>query len=190
MAGPALLLLPADGGTRAASAPPAPAVTGSPVTPGPDPAVFPVSSGVIDGTAWGTGAVRIGAGSARCVVSDDALGPDEVLCFDTWAGTGASWAAVPSQPGAVRATRLVGVAVPAAASVRILLDDGGTVTAAAVGTPVDGRADFFAAVVPGTRTVRSVTVLDGTGRALGPALTGPGGPPCRPRPDTACAVPK
>ena len=199
LAGPVLLVPTGDGGTRAGSAPPAPAPavpaptvpapTGTPGTPGPAPQVFPVAEGTVDGVGWRTGSVRVGPGATRCVFSDDALGDDELLCFHTWDGTGADWEAVKSRPGAVRATRLIGVTVPEATTVRIRLDDGAVVTADAVAAPFDGRADFFAVAVPGTRTVRSVTLLDRAGRQVGPVLTGPGTAPCRPGPNVARAVP-
>ena len=194
LAGPALLL-PTGAVTGAGSAPPVPAVpaptaSGLPGLPAADPPVFPVNSGTVAGAAWATGSVRLASGARRCLRSDDALGTAEVLCFDFWKGAGASWAAVGSQPGAVPATRVVGVAAPAASWVRIAFADGAETTVAAVATPVDRTADFFAAAFSGTRTVRSVTLLDAARMPLGPALTDPGHDPCRPRHDAACAAPR
>lgn len=186
LAAPAMLAS-TTGGTVQAGVQPAPVVSGPPA---PDPRMHPVAAGTVGGAAWSTGSVGIGPGARRCLSSDDELATGEVLCFDAWKGAGASWAAVPSSPGAVRATRVVGVAGRDAAAVRVRFADGDAVTAWAVGTPTDPAVRFFALAAAGTRTVRSVTLLTAAGRPIGAPVTDPGTDPCHPGPDSACAAPK
>jgi hypothetical protein len=194
---PTVVLAP-TGGTPAAAPPrpdaptPAPApLSGPPASPVPAAPVLPVSTGTIDGVAWAIGSTSYGPGAGLCLVSDDRLSADEVVCFDGWAaGDPVTWTVQPWQDKGPRVTRVAGVAPAGTDSVRIRLAGRPAplrLPVSRTGTDRDTR--FFGSLLPGAVAVRDVTALDTAGRALGPPVTDPGYS-CHPAPNVACAPPR
>jgi hypothetical protein len=169
------------------SAAPIPPPSGRVPAPRPDPPVYPVAAGVVDGMSWTIGSTSVSAGARRCLRSDgDAFAMDTV-CFDGWsAGRPVTWATLPVAGGRVTATSIAGVSPGPA--VRIRLTDGSARFVAARRTATDRVARFFGVVLAGPVTVRDVTVLDASGRPIGAPVRDPGFP-CRPGPSVGCADP-
>jgi hypothetical protein len=191
---PILVLAPTGGAPAAAphvpDPPPlAPApVSGALASPVPPAPVLPVSKGVIDGLTWAIGSTSYGPGARLCLVSDDRLSWDEVVCFDGWAaGHPVTWTAQPWEDNGPRVTRVAGIAPAGTDSVRIrLAGRPASLSLPVTRTGTDPDARFFGTILPGAVAVRDVTALDVAGRALGRPVTEPGYS-CRPAPNVACA---
>jgi hypothetical protein len=188
---PALLLpSPAPSGLPAASpwdaAPPIPPPSGPVGAPQPDPPVYPVAAGVVDGVRWTIGSTSVTAGARRCLRSEGRAFARDTVCFDDWrAGAPVAWAALPAAGGGVTVTSIAGVSPGPA--VRIRLSNGSSRQLPARHTATDRAARFFGVVVAGWVDVRDVTALDAAGRPLGTPVREPGSP-CRPGPSVDCAT--
>lgn len=185
------LLLPSPAGLPAAypggSAAPIPPPSGPVPAPRPDPPVYPVASGVVDGMRWAIGSTSVSAGARRCLRSDGGAFARDTVCFDSWtAGAPVTWAILPVTGGRVTVTSIAGVSP--GPKVRIRLADGSATLVAARRTATDRVARFFGVVLAGSVTVRDVTVLDPTDRPIGAPVRDPGSP-CRPGPAVGCADP-
>jgi hypothetical protein len=188
---PALLLGTSPTGTQAAypgqSAPPIPPPSGAVPAPRPDPPVYPVASGRIGTMKWAIGSTSLAAGARRCLRSDGAVFNRDVVCFDSWrAGAPVTWVSMPVRGGTLTVTSISGVSPGPAVEIR--LADGRVRRLDARRTATDRVARFFGTVVAGSVVVRDVTVLDATGRPLGPPVRDPGSS-CQPSASTACADP-
>ena len=186
-----MLLLPSPAGLPAAypggSAPPIPPPSGPVAVARPEPRVYPVASGVVDGMPWAIGSTTVSAGARRCLRSEGAAFNRDTVCFDGWtAGAPVTWAIVPVRDGRVTVTSIAGVAPGPA--VRIRLADGTVKRIPTRQTATDQVARFFGVVLAGSVTVQDVTVLDAAGHRIGAAVRDPGSP-CRPGPSVACADP-
>jgi hypothetical protein len=186
-----MLLLPAPAGLPAAypgeSAPPIPPPSDPVPAAQPEPPVYPVASGVVDGMPWAIGSTSVSAGARRCLRSDGRVFARDTFCFDAWtAGAPVTWAALPVTGGRVTITSIAGVSPGPA--VRIRFADGSVELVPATRTATDRAARFFGVVLPGSLTVRDVTVLDAAGHPIGAAVRDPGSP-CRPGPSVGCAEP-
>lgn len=186
-----VLLLPSPAGLPAAypggSAAPIPPPSGPVPAPRPDPPVYPVASGVVDGMSWAIGSTSVSAGARRCLRSDGAAFARDTVCFDSWtAGAPVTWAILPVTGGTVTVTSIAGVS--SGPKVRIRLVDGSATLVATRRTATDRVARFFGVVLAGSITVRDVTVLDPTDRPIGAPVRDPGSP-CRPGPAVGCADP-
>jgi hypothetical protein len=186
-----VLLLPSPAGLPAAypgeSAPPIPPQSGPQPAARPDPPVYPVASGVIDGMSWAIGSTSVSAGARRCLRSDGAAFVRDTVCFDDWsAGAPVTWAVLPVTGERGTVTSIAGVSPGPA--VRIRLSDGSARFVPAKRTATDRVARFFGVVLAGSVTVRDVTVLDATGHPIGAPVGDPGSP-CRPGPSVGCAAP-
>jgi hypothetical protein len=186
-----VLLLPAPAGLPAAypgeSAPPIRPPSGGVAAPRPEPPVYPVASGVVDGMRWAIGSTSVSAGARRCLRSDGGAFARDTVCFDGWtAGAPVTWASLPVTGGRSRVTSIAGVSPGPA--VRIRLTDGSAKLVVARRTATDRAARFFGVVLAGSVTVRDVTVLDAAFRPIGAPVRDPGSP-CRPGPSVGCADP-
>jgi hypothetical protein len=186
-----MLLLSSPAGLPAAypggSARPIPPPSGPVAALRPEPPVYPVASGVVDGMPWAIGSTSVSPGARRCLRSDGAAFARDTVCFDGWnAGGPVTWAILPVRGSRSMITSIAGVAPGPV--VRIRFADGSEQHLPTRRTATDRVARFFGVVLAGSVTVRDVTVLDGAGRPIGAAVRDPGSP-CRPGPAVACAEP-
>jgi hypothetical protein len=186
-----MLLLPSPAGLPTASpggsAPPIPPPSGPVAAPRPEPPVYPVASGVVEGMPWAIGSTSVSAGARRCLRSDGAAFARDTVCFDGWtAGSPVTWAILPVRGGRFTVTSIAGVAP--GPTVRVRLADGSEHFLPARPTATDRAARFFGVVLAGSVTVRDVTVLDAAGHPIGVAVRDPGSA-CRPGPTVACGEP-
>jgi hypothetical protein len=186
-----ILLLSSTSGLPTAypggSAPPVPPPSGPVPPPTPEPPVYPVASGVVDGMPWAIGSTSVSAGARRCLRSAGAAFTRDTVCFDGWtAGAPVTWATLPVRDGRVTVTSIAGVAPGPAVQIRFA--DGSVRRIPALLTATDRFARFFGVVLAGSVTVQDVTVLDAGGHPVGAAVRDPGAP-CRPSPSVACADP-
>jgi len=178
------------------AAPPAPAHTTTvtlptepPAAPAALPPVYPVAHGTVGRLSWAVGSTSLSPRDRRCLYADDDLFSRTAVCFDAWQSGGElTWSAqLIRRAGAAAVTAVFGVAPQPTTEVAVLLADGSEWRAPAVATATDPDARFFALVVSGRATVRSVRPFDSRGRALGPPVTAPLQTACTPGPDRACA---
>jgi hypothetical protein len=186
-----MLLLPAPTGLPAAypgkSAPPIPPPSDPVPMARPEPPVYPVASGVVEGMRWAIGSTSVSSGARRCLRADGSAFARDTVCFDGWtAGAPVSWVALPVTGGRVTITSIAGVSP--GPQVRIRLGDGTVKFVPARRTATDRAARFFGVVLAGSLTVRDVTVLDAAGRPIGAAVRNPGSP-CHPGPSVGCGEP-
>jgi hypothetical protein len=178
-----VLLLPGSGRGVQTAAPYDPAAAG------PEPVVYPVTAGVVEGADWAIGSTTLAPGARRCLYSDDDVSWGRTTCFDDWtAGAAVTWAADPIADKGHQVTRITGVAPAGTAAVRVRLQAAAPVTLPVRSTPTDRDARFFGDVLPGTMTVLDVTALDDAGAARGDPVTHPGFA-CTAAADRACATP-
>jgi hypothetical protein len=203
LAMPALLLARSGGGqaagpgvpngpvpSRPVPSGPAPTASGGGGSPAPPPPVYPVASGTVGDAHWAIGTTSLTPDARLCVISDDDVARQEVICFDGWkAGGPVTFAAQPMKDRTLAVTRIAGVAPAGTASVRIRLAAGAPLTLPVKPTATDPDARFFGWVLEGTVVVRDVTALDAADKALGPAATEPE-LACRSGPNLDCAAPK
>ncbi len=161
-----------------------------PASPLPPPAVHLVAQGTLSGDRWQVGSSAPGGTARRCLLTVGGGFDQDVVCFGGWQpGERLSWHAALARQDGLPVTRVAGVAPAGAATVLVRLDGGLSVEAAAVRTPTDPVARFFAVLVTGDAPVRSVAARRADGTALGLPVTEPSEPSCRESRNNACAAP-
>lgn len=180
---------PQGGGPPAANGP-GPQPSGSTAAPPPPPVVHRVASGRAAGAAWRVGSTSPGGAARRCLLSEGGGFDRDTVCFDNWRrGDPLSWDRLVVEVGATPVTRVAGVAPAGAARVLVRRASGPAVPVAAVHTATDPTARFFAVVLEGEVSIRSVTALRSDGSPIGAPVTEPAAPSCQPSADNACAAP-